>query len=573
MKSWRWADALRESIADSYQRKDFFSDLQSGVIVGIVAIPLGMALAIASGVPPQYGLYTVLIAGAVTALLGGSRFQITGPTAAFVVLLLPVVQQFGFGGLLTAGFIAGFLQLLMGLSGLGRMIQYVPHPVTTGFTSGIAVVIASLQIKDFLGLSFEGTPSGFLAIWTQILSRLSTLQADEIFVGLSTLLLIVFVLKFFKRLPAPVVALFSISLLVYLLQRFSQDIQISTIATRFSFFDGGRELQGIPQGLPSWNWPWAFTTEGGLSFQLNTQMIREIFPFALAISALGAIESLLSAVVADGMTQRKHNPNSELVALGVANMICPFFGGIPATGAIARTTTNIRFGARSPIAALIHSMVILVVLLGLAPLMGFIPMASLAALLLFVAWNMSERHHFMNILKIGDKEDKAVLLTCFLLTVFFDMTIGVGVGMVLAGLLFIKRVADQTEAETLQDLTQEEEIPLPQLPSHILFYRIRGSLFFGAAHEAMASLNRITNQFSTLILDLRKVHLIDSTGLVALTSALQAQIFRKRKVIVLSDHRGLRDQVLKLDILKKNSDSISVVSRLKDAVDRAHEMG
>ncbi len=513
--------SLKKTFAEGYTSKAFVGDLQAGIVVGVVAIPLGMALAIASGVPPQYGLYTVIIAGILTSVLGGSKTQVTGPTAAFVVLLLPVVHKFGIAGLLVAGMISGGLTLIYGLLGLGQWIRYVPHPVTTGFTSGIAVVIGFLQLKDFFGLQYDSHSEVFVEKLVDLFANFGTFRVNELIVGFSTIFLIFFFLKKVKSIPAPITALTTVVGAISLIKVFFPDLQIDTISSRFHYIHNGETLWGIPQIAPQFVWPWTVVADASSPFVLNWSNIVAIFPSALSISLLGAIESLLCAMIAEGITQETHNPDSELIALGIANIICPFFAGIPATGAIARTSTNIRFGGKSPIACLTHAVFTLLAVLTLAPLIGRIPMASLAALLIFVAWNMSERHHFTNILRMDIFEDKAVLLTCFVLTVFMDMTVGVSVGIVLACLLFVKRVADLTKIERLTAVSHHGPM---DLPADVFYYRIRGAFFFGVAGKAVNAITNISGRVNKIILDFSDVTMMDMTGLVALDSALRKNL-------------------------------------------------
>lgn len=559
------AVALRDSLKEGYSLKRFSADLQAGVIVGIVAIPLAMALAIASGVAPQYGLYTVVIAGLLVPVLGGSRHQITGPTAAFVVLLLPVVQKFGLAGLLSAGFLAGLILIAFALMRLGDAIQYIPHPVTTGFTSAIALVIATLQLKDFFSLDVVGSPSRFIDKVQAIFTAIPTLKTTETAIGLATLCLLFIFVRFFKRTPAPIFALTIMTAVVGLVQWIWPEFHVQTIATRFSYLDGGVLKHGIPQSVPALLWPWQIH---GASFPWTLENLEAIFPSAFAIALLGAIESLLSATVADGMTRRRHSPNEELMALGIGNLLCPFFGGIPVTGAIARTTTNIRFGGTSPISAVVHALVVLLILVSFAPVVGLIPMASLAALLLFVAYNMAEKHHFANILKIGSPEDKLVLLVCFTLTVLFDMTIGVGAGVVLASLLFIRRISRLTAVQTALPLSLAK---FPSLPKEIFLYRISGPLFFGAAHKAVEAIGTVSNDVRVVVLDLSGVQLIDVTGLVAVDSAIYRMHSLNRVVFLVITDENLHAHIRKLKVFSHDRQDLMIFPSLDSAVLAAHE--
>lgn len=551
--------ALRDVWREGYGKKHFIADLQAGLIVGVVALPLAMALAIAAGVAPQHGLYTVVIGGAVVAALGGSRYQVTGPTAAFVVLLLPVVQKFGLTGLLVAGFLSGLLCLAYGLMRMGDIIQYVPHPVTTGFTSGIALVIAVIQLKDFFGLSIQGASSDFIHRVWEVVIHFPSLQYAELATGLSTLLIIIFAQRRLRKIPAPIVALSIVTLGVLVINWLFPDFEVATITKRFSYLHKGELRQGVPLGMPSFHLPWKAEDPNTPSFVFSWLNIKEIFPAAFAISLLGSIESLLSAVVADGMTQKRHNPNSELIALGIGNILCPFFGGIPATGAIARTTTNIRFGAQSPVSGIIHAAFVFVILVSLAPHIGYIPMAALAGLLLYVAWNMSERHHFWNILRNGSFDDRFVLLACFGLTVIFDMTVGVAAGVILASSLFIRRMALLTQAEQVRKTMQLDDEHSFLVPDHVLYYRVTGSLFFGAAQRAMDRLSNLSTGYTHAIIDLEDCQFIDITGAVALDSTLKRLRSMNLKVGVIATFPDVRRELLKVSIFREPHPDIRIV--------------
>lgn len=502
--------ALRAVLREGYGSADLRSDLLAGVVVGVVALPLAMALAIAVGVAPQYGLYTAIVAGIVIGLLGGSRTQVSGPTAAFIVVLAPIVAKHGLGGLLVSGFIGGLILLLVGLGRLGRFIEYIPHPVTTGFTAGIATVIATLQIKDLLGLHLDRRPEHFADQIGAFFAARGSFEWQEVLVAAFTFGVLIGLPRLTRKVPAALVALPLAALVAWLLGAVVTGSSIDTIASRF---------HGIPQRPPVPGWLWDAPGADGQPFVLSFAKLRELLPSGFAIAMLGAIESLLSAVVADGMARTKHDPDAELLAQGLGNVVAPFFGGIPATGAIARTATNIRSGARSPIAALTHSLTVLVAVLLLAPIIGYLPMAALAALLLLVAWNMSEVKHFAHIVRVAPRSDVLVLLTCFLLTVFFDMVIAVSAGVMLAALLFMRRMAEVTRAR----LVEETAAGLPRpLPPGVITYDITGPLFFGAAQRAMGTLGVISSGTTKAVLiRLESVPAMDATGLVALESALR----------------------------------------------------
>jgi SulP family sulfate permease len=514
----RPASALRSVLAEGYTRKTLRADALAGAVVGVVALPLSMALAIASGVPPQHGLYTAIVAGGLVPLLGGSRFQVSGPTAAFVVVLSPISHRFGIGGLALATLLAGLLLFGMGVLRMGRLIEFVPFPVTTGFTAGIAVVIATLQIKDLLGLEVASMPEHFVERVQAIAVALPSLHAGDLAIGLLTLAILGLWPRYTRRVPAPLVALVTAAVAAALLGRVIHGFNAATIASRFEYRLDGRIGHGIPPLPPLPLWPWRLPGPDARPIGLSFALLRELLPAAFAIAALGAIESLLSAVVADGMTGRKHDPDAELMAQGTGNLVAPFFGGFAATGAIARTATNIRSGARSPVAALVHALVALASIVLIAPLLGRLPMASLAALLLYVAWNMAELDHFAHVLKVAPRSDVAVLLTCFLLTVVVDMVMAVSVGVVMAALLFMRRMAEVSSVR----LVDEHPMGLDRkLPRGVVAYEIAGPLFFGAAQKAMAALEEVDKSVRVVILDLRSVPALDATGLVGLESAFE----------------------------------------------------
>jgi SulP family sulfate permease len=510
------ATALRRALAHGYTGKDLRADLLAGIVVGIVALPLSMALAVASGVAPQQGLYTAIVAGAVIAALGGSMVQVSGPTAAFVVLLAPISARFGLGGLVMASLMAGMILMFMGVLRLGGLIQFVPYPVTTGFTAGIAVVIATLQLKDFFGLTVAKMPERYLERVAALVRALPTLRWQDLSVGALTLALLLLWPRITRKIPAPLVALSLAGLAAAALTHFVPGFAVATIRSRFSYQLGGQILHGIPQLPPLPVLPWHLPGADGKPLGLSFNLLRELAPPAFAIAMLGAIESLLSAVVADGMTGGSHDPDAELLAQGMGNLIAPFFGGIAATGAIARTATNVRSGARSPLAAIFHSAFVLLSVLALAPVLGYLPMASLAALLLIVAWNMSEVKHFLHALRVAPRSDVLVLLICFLLTVVFDMVVSVTVGVMLASLLFMRRMAEVSGVRLV-----DQRPLLTGLPKDVLVYEVAGPLFFGAAQKAMSALHRTPTGISVVLLDLSAVPAMDATGLVSLEAAVE----------------------------------------------------
>ncbi|GIZ12336.1 C4-dicarboxylic acid transporter DauA [Pseudomonas sp. NCCP-436] len=507
--------AWRQALRAGYSWKALRGDLGAGLTVGIIAIPLAMALAIAVGAAPQHGLYTVLIAAPLIALCGGSRFNISGPTAAFVVILLPITQQHGLGGLLLCTMMAGGILISLGLLRAGRLIEFVPYPVTLGFTAGIGIVIATLQIKDLLGLELSTTPEHFVDKLVLLSEALPGVQAGDTMVGLCTLAILLIAPRRLPRLPAPLLALAIGAVLALGLENLG--LPVATLGERFSYVLDGLKHPGIPPMLPTPALPWTLPGPNGEPLRLSFELFRQLLAPAFAIAMLGAIESLLCAVVADGMTGSKHDPNAELVGQGIGNLVAPFFGGITATAAIARTAANVRAGAFSPLAAIIHSGVVLAAVLLLAPLFSYLPMAALAALLLMVAWNMSEARHIVHTLRIAPRGDVLVLLTCLVLTVLFDMVLAVAVGLLLAAGLFIKRMSELTD--TAAPNRRQLEI-LQDLPEQVMVYVIRGPLFFGAAEKALSTLRRLNPEVRVMIVDISAVPLLDMTAIAALESLL-----------------------------------------------------
>ena len=507
------AAALRETLARGYTRTELRSDLLAGLAVGIIAVPLSLALAIASGVAPQHGLYTAFIAGALIALAGGSRYNVSGPTAAFVVILAPIAHQYGLSGLLVAGLMAGVIQVALGWGRMGQMIQYIPYPVTTGFTAGIAVAIASLQLRDLLGLGQLEGSAHFLGRLAEIASALPQTRWPELALGLATLGVMIGWRHFKFPLPPYLAGAVFAGLAAWLLKTQWPELGIATIADRFHYTLDGVVHGGIPPLLPELHAPWTLPGADGAPLQPSLDMARTLIGPAFAIAMLGSIESLLCAVIADGMTGKKHDPDAELVAQGLGNIVVPFFGGIPATGALARTAASIRAGARSPFASFTHALFVLLVMLTLAPLLSWLPMCGLAALLLKVAWNMSERQNFLRIIRVAPRGDVLLLLVCFGLTVLFDMVLAISTGVVLGSLIFMHRMSKVSMVR----LVAENAPQAPKdLPKDVRFYEIAGPLFFGAAGRAMSALRSHDRGVRAVILDLSAVPTIDATGLVAL---------------------------------------------------------
>ena len=511
------ATGLRSAWQAGYGLADLRQDIMAGLTVGTVAVPLSMALAIATGVPPQHGLYTAIVAGAIIALTGGARFNVSGPTAAFVVILFPIVQQFGLGGLLIASMMAGVILIVLGLTHMGRLIQFVPYPVVLGFTAGIAVVIAVLQIPDFLGLQTGELGEHFIANLAIIAQSLSSLDPLELGIGLFALAAMLYWPRLNLPIPAPLIGLVVGALAAYSLNLWLGGDRIETIASRFSWEINGETGSGIPPVAPVLMAPWHLPGPEGIPLEVNFELIRALIGPAFAIAMLGAIESLLCAVVADGLTKTRHDPDAELVGQGLGNLVAPLFGGITATAAIARTATNIRSGARSPLAAVVHALVVLLAVIALAGVLGLVPMAALAALLFIIAWNMSEARHFVRTLRSAPFDDVAILVTCFGLTVIFDMVLAVGVGVALAAALFIRKMALFTHSDRVDT---RRDTNLAKLPDGVAVYNIDGPLFFGAAEKALSSLRVADPTLKTLIIDMHDVPSMDVTGIMALETLL-----------------------------------------------------
>jgi sulfate permease, SulP family len=480
----------------NYSSSAFIHDLLAGITVGLVALPLAMAFGIASGVTPQAGLYTAVVAGFLISFLGGSRTQIGGPTGAFVVIVAGIVAKFGFSGLALATFMAGFLLVLMGVTGLGAAVRYIPRSVILGFTNGIAVLIASTQIKDFFGLKTGPVPSEFLPRMRLLATHFSSVNWYALGVGVGTLAVILILPRFTKRIPASIVALLLLTVISAVFH-----LPIETIGSKFG---------GIPRGFPPFALP-----------DLHADHILPLIPAAFTVAMLGALESMLSAVVADGMTGDRHNSNVELVAQGVANIASPLFGGIPATGAIARTATNIRSGAKSPISGMIHAATLLVILLVAAPLASYIPLATLAAVLFVVSYNMGEWHEIGSIFRM-DLAAISVWLLTFALTVFADLTVAVGVGLALSALVYIRRVADTTTVASVTDDYIRDGLPHSLqgriLPAYVTLLRIHGPFLFGTTEKLVDATADLSQFAPIVILRLRNMTAIDATGIHAIES-------------------------------------------------------
>jgi sulfate permease, SulP family len=504
-------------LKEGYSRKQFLSDVVAGVIVGIVALPLAIAFAIASGVKPEQGLFTAIIAGIVVSVLGGSRVQIAGPTGAFIVIIYGIVQKYGYDGLATATLIAGVLLIIMGLAKLGTLLKFVPYPLTVGFTSGIALVIFSSQIKDFFGLPIPSLAPDLAGKWIQFVDNASQVDLTSAGIGLFSLLIILVWPRVTHRIPGSLVA-----------------IIVCTAAVQFGNFPVatiGSQFGTVPTSLPTLRLP-----------QLSWHLVTVMFSPAFTIAILAAIESLLSAVVADGMLRTRHRPNMELVAQGVANILSPLFGGIPATGAIARTATNIKNGGRTPVAGIVHSVVLLLIMVFVGQWATLIPLPTLAAILMVVAYNMSEWRSFMKILR-SPRSDLAVLLVTFSLTVAVDLTVGIEVGVILSSLLFMRRMAEVSQVNALtKDLKDEEEESevgggLRDVPQGVEVFELLGTLFFGAVDQFTESIRQIETKPRVIILETKHLLAIDATGLHALEDLVNQLAGQGTKLIVSGIHK------------------------------------
>lgn len=542
-----------------YNKEKFVKDLMAGLIVGIVALPLALAFGIASGVSPEQGIITAIIAGFIISFLGGSRVQIGGPTGAFIVIVYGVVETHGIKGLLIATTIAGVILILLGVFKLGKIIKFIPYPIIVGFTSGIAVTIFTTQIADLFGLNFAGekVPGDFIGKWILYFKHFDTINWWNTLVSIISLLIIVLTPRFIKKIPGSLVSIIVVTLGVYLLKTYFGIMSIDTIGDRFM----------INSELPDADIP-----------NIDMAAITNLLPVALTIALLGAIESLLSATVADGVIGgEKHNSNSELIAQGIANIVTPIFGGIPATGAIARTMTNINNGGRSPIAGIVHAVVLLLILLLLMPLAQYIPMACLAGVLVIVSYNMSEWRTFKSLLK-NQKSDIAVLLITFFLTVIFDLTIAIEVGLLLAVVLFLKRINEVTHVSIIKeklDLTDESEYTqddeILTLPDGVEVYEIDGPFFFGIANKFEESMRIIGDKSKVRIIRMRKVPFIDSTGLHNLEGLCSKSMNDNIKVIL----SGVRPEVHSL--IEKSSipqmiGEVNICDNINQAIARAKEI-
>lgn len=513
------------SCLKTYDKKTFMSDLMAGIIVGIVALPLAIAFGIASGVTPEKGIITAIVAGLVISLFGGSKVQIGGPTGAFIIIIYGIIQKYGFEGLTIATLMAGFFLVLFGLLRLGTIIKYIPYPIVVGFTSGIAVTIFTTQIKDLFGLTLPSNPSDFIEKWGVYLQNFNTIDPWCALIGVASVVVIAVTPRFSKKIPGSLIAIILMTIVALMLKNFAGVLSIETIGDRFS----------ISNELPAAQVP-----------DMNWETIKSLVSPAITIAILGAIESLLSATVADGVIGDHHDSNTELVAQGLANIASPLFGGIPATGAIARTMTNINNGGKTPVAGIIHAVVLLLIFLFLMPLAKYIPMACLAGVLVVVSYGMCGWRSFLELMK-NPKSDVTVLFITFFLTIIFDLTIAIEVGLIIACLLFMKRMSETTDVKAITeeiDLNQDAEFSTGNLdhliiPQGVEVYEINGPYFFGAGNKFEEIMASFGDRPKARIIRMRKVPFVDSTGIHNLTNL--CEMSKKEGIqIVLS---GVREKV------------------------------
>lgn len=557
MKAFEFKPKLY-SCLKNYSKATFMSDLMAGIIVGIVALPLAIAFGIASGVSPEKGIITAIIAGFIISLLGGSKVQIGGPTGAFIVIIYGIIQQYGISGLTVATLMAGVILILLGVFKLGAVIKFIPYPIIVGFTSGIAVTIFTTQIADIFGLNFGGekVPGDFIGKWITYFNHFDTVNWWNTVISVISVAIIAVTPRFTKKIPGSLISIIVITVAVYLMKTYGGITSIDTIGDRFT----------IQSQLPDAVVP-----------NLNWEAIKNLFPVAITIAVLGAIESLLSAAVADGVIGDRHDSNTELIAQGAANIVTPLFGGIPATGAIARTMTNINNGGKTPVAGIIHAIVLLLILLFLMPLAQYIPMACLAGVLVIVSYNMSGWRTFKGLLK-SPKSDVTVLLITFFLTVIFDLTIAIEVGLVIACVLFMKRVMETTEISVITDEidpNKESDLEVHEdnliIPDGVEVYEINGPYFFGIATKFEETMAQIGDRPKVRIIRMRKVPFIDSTGINNLANL--CKMSQKEGItIVLS---GVNEKVHKVleksgfyDLLGEDN----ICSNINAALERAKQL-
>ena len=520
---------LEAKRAGLFKKPHWANNILAGIIVGIVALPLAMAFAIASGAKPEQGLYTAIVAGGISSLLGGSRLQISGPTGAFIVILAGITAEYGITGLQMATLMAGFILLIMGLVRFGAVIKYIPAPVIVGFTSGIAIIIWVGQWKDFFGLNPAlGATHFHEKVWNLIVS-FPNLHFETTLLALLTLLLVIYSPKVFKRIPSPLIAM----VVVTAIQASFSFKGVSTIGSAFG---------GIPQSLPAFEF-----------LPIRFSQVLQLIGTAFTIALLGAIESLLSAVVADSMTNTKHDSNQELIGQGVANIFSPLFGGFASTGAIARTATNIRNGATGPLAGIIHTITLIIIVLVFAPLAAHIPLCALSAILFVVAYNMSEIHRFSNMVRTAPKADVVVLIITFLLTILTDLVLAVNIGVMLAALLFMKRMSEAVsiKQQTVEELIKETGNAHLALPNNVAIFSIEGPFFFGATERLMSALEAITTHTDTLLLRMENVPVIDATGIQALGDLIEKCERNHTRLILCQVRPNILEKIERAGVMQK----------------------
>jgi len=543
---------LRPKLFDTlknYSRQQFTKDLMSGLIVGLVALPLAVAFAIASGVSPEKGLYTAVIAGFIISAMGGSRVQIGGPTGAFIVIVYGIVQVHGIDGLIIATFMAGIILIIMGFARLGSVIKFIPYPLIVGFTGGIALIILSSQVKDFFGLQMGAIPSDFIDKWKSYIACFQTINISAVLIGSSTVAIITLWPKVTGKVPGSLIAILFTTTIMQLLH-----LPVETIGSKFGTISSSLPKAVIPH--------LGFTT------------IKNLIQPAFTIALLGGIESLLSAVVSDGMIGGNHRSNMELIAQGTANIFSAIFGGIPATGAIARTATNVKNGGRTPVAGMIHSITLLLILLFFGKWASLIPMATLAGILVVVAYNMSEWRHFLAVLK-GPVSDRAILLTTFFLTVLIDLTVAIEMGLILAAFLFLRNMIRFTEVSSLKkemednDGADQMELLEDPLPKHVEVFEINGPLFFGAAYKFKDAMRLIERPPKVLIIRMRKVPIIDATGLKTIKDVYSESKQAGTKLILSEVHSEQVMEELKEARLIFAIGKANITDTFEDAIQRS----
>ncbi len=538
-------------LKEGYSWKLFTGDLVSGIIVGIIALPLAIALAIASGVNPVQGLYTAIIAGFIVSVFGGSRVQIAGPTGAFIVIVYGIVQTHGYGGLAVATLMAGILLIIMGFARFGTLLKFIPYPLTVGFTSGIAVIILTSQVNDYFGLGINNLPSDFIGKWLTYASEATSFSPEAVIIGGASLAIIIAMQRITMRIPGTLIVILVMTAIVHLF-----DIPVETIGSRYG---------DVPNTLPMPGFP-----------NISWQTITHLFSPALTIAMLGAIESLLSAVVADGMTRTRHRSNMELIAQGIANILSPLFGGVPATGAIARTATNVRSGGRTPVAGIVHAVVLLIIMLLAGQWATLIPLPALAAILIVVAYNMSEWRSFLKVLK-SPRSDVAVMLVTFALTVVVDLTVAIQVGVILSAILFIKRMAEVSQITPLsRDLQESEkdddaESGHVSIPDGVEVFEVFGSLFFGAVDKFTEMILSRSGKHRIFILETKNLLAIDATGIRAIEDLVNQLSHQNVRFLLSGIHKQPLFAITQSGLVDRIGED-ALCGTLEEALEQARQM-